>query len=123
MEWTKDPQAPHLPQFLSELLSHSPRLLGTLRQGCCKCPIRTVPLQVTYDGKKASLFDLLEDLDYDECLAKAQAIAGVTGKRPAGKMQAFVFLKPHAVRRAAHPSRLGVHFAPRRVRMHRSSSV
>jgi len=57
--------------------------------------------QVTYDGKKASLFDLLEDLDYDECLAKAQAIAGVTGKRPAGKMQAFVFLKPHAVTDAA----------------------
>jgi len=57
--------------------------------------------QVMYEGKKASLFDLLEDLDYDECLAKAQAIAGVSGKRPAGKMQAFVFLKPHAVTPAA----------------------
>jgi len=53
--------------------------------------------QVPFDGKKASLFDLLEDLDYDECLAKSQAIAGVAGKRPSGKMQAFVFLKPHAV--------------------------
>jgi nucleoside diphosphate kinase len=53
--------------------------------------------QVNFEGKKASLFDLLEDLDYDECLAKAQAIAGVSGKRPSGKMQAFVFLKPHAV--------------------------
>ena len=50
-----------------------------------------------FEGKKASLFDLLEDLDYDECLAKAQSIAGVGGKRPGGKMQAFVFIKPHAV--------------------------
>jgi len=53
--------------------------------------------QVPFEGKKASLFDLLEDLDYDECLSKAQAIAGVSGKRPSGKMQAYVFLKPHAV--------------------------
>jgi len=53
--------------------------------------------QVEFEGKKQSLFDLLEDLDYDECLAKAQAIAGVRGERPAGKMQAYVFLKPHAV--------------------------
>ena len=53
--------------------------------------------QVAFEGKKASLFDLLEDLDYDECLAKAQAIAGVSGKRPAGKMQAYVFIKPHTV--------------------------
>jgi len=53
--------------------------------------------QVPFEGKKASLFDLLEDLDYDECLSKAQAIAGVKGSRPAGKMQAFVFIKPHAV--------------------------
>ena len=55
--------------------------------------------QVTIPGenKKASLFDLLEDLDHDKCLEKAQAIAGVDGPRPAGKMRAFVFLKPHAV--------------------------
>jgi len=53
--------------------------------------------QVEYDGKKASLFDLLEDLDYDDCLAKSQSIAGVSGSRPSGKMQAYVFLKPHAV--------------------------
>jgi len=53
--------------------------------------------QVPFDGKKASLFDLFEDLDYDDCLAKAQIIAGVSGKRPSGKMQAFVFIKPHAV--------------------------
>ena len=50
-----------------------------------------------HEGKKASLFDLLEDLDYDECLSRAQAIAGANGKRPSGKMQAYVFLKPHAV--------------------------
>ena len=53
--------------------------------------------QVPFEGKKASLFDLLEDLSYDECLAKSQAIAGVSGNRPAGKMQAYVFIKPHAV--------------------------
>lgn len=53
--------------------------------------------QVLFEGKKSSLFDLLEDLDYDECLSKAKQIAGVTGQRPPGKMQAFVFLKPHAV--------------------------
>ena len=62
--------------------------------------------QVLFDGKKASLFDLLEDLDYDDCLAKAQAIAGVSGKRPSGKMQAFVFIKPHAVRPARRRARL-----------------
>jgi len=56
--------------------------------------------QVPFEGKKASLFDLLEDLDYDDCLAKAQSIAGVSGKRPAGKMQAYVFIKPHAVTEA-----------------------
>jgi len=53
--------------------------------------------QVPFDGKKGSLFDLLEDLDYDDCLAKSQAIAGASGKRPQGKQQAFVFIKPHAV--------------------------
>jgi len=53
--------------------------------------------QVDFDGKKASLFDLLEDLDYDDCLGKSQSIAGVSGERPSGKMQAYVFLKPHAV--------------------------
>ena len=55
-------------------------------------------LQVRFEGKKASLFDCLEDLDYDACLERAQTIAGVSGSRPTGKMQAFVFLKPHAVR-------------------------
>ena len=53
--------------------------------------------QVEFEGKKQSLFDMLEDLDYDDCLKKAQEIAGVSGGRPAGKMQAFVFIKPHAV--------------------------
>jgi len=52
---------------------------------------------VLYQGKKQSLFDLLEDLDRDECIAKAQDIAGVSGALPDGKMQAFVFIKPHAV--------------------------
>ena len=56
--------------------------------------------QVLFEGKKASLFDLLEDLDYDDCLKKAQSIVGpgAEGKaRPKGKMQAYVFIKPHAV--------------------------
>ncbi|EOD23527.1 hypothetical protein EMIHUDRAFT_239514 [Emiliania huxleyi CCMP1516] len=53
--------------------------------------------QVAFEGKKQSLFDLLEDLDYADCLAKAQKIAGVSGSVPAGKSQAFVFVKPHAV--------------------------
>ena len=69
-----------------------------------------------FEGKKASLFDLLEDLDYDECLTKAQAIAGVSGKRPAGKMQAYVFIKPHAVRAVHHARResRAARVAPRR---------
>ena len=29
-----------------------------------------------YEDKKQSLFDVLEDTDYDECLARSQAIAG-----------------------------------------------
>mmetsp|Transcript_491 Transcript_491/g.1407 ORF Transcript_491/g.1407 Transcript_491/m.1407 type:complete len:378 (+) Transcript_491:106-1239(+) len=53
--------------------------------------------QVPFEGKKQSLFDALEDSGYAECLAKAQAIAGVSGAIPEGKMQAFVFIKPHAV--------------------------
>ena len=50
-----------------------------------------------FEGKKGSLFDFLEDLDYDDCLAKGQAIAGASGKRPQGKQQAFVFIEPHAL--------------------------
>ena len=56
--------------------------------------------QVPYEGTSSSLFDLLEDLDHDACLARAQAIAGIkegSKKRPAGRQHAFVFLKPHAV--------------------------
>ena len=56
--------------------------------------------QVPFEGGKASLFDLLEDLDAEACLAKAQTIAGVSGVAPVpkvGTMHAFVFVKPHAV--------------------------
>ena len=53
--------------------------------------------QVEFEGKKQSLFDLLEDLNCGDCLAKAQAIAGVSGPIPAVLNQAFVFVKPHAV--------------------------
>jgi hypothetical protein len=75
--------------------------------------------QVPFEGKKSSLFDLLEDLDYDDCLSKAQAIAGVKGERPAGKMQAYVFIKPHAVRSRTRMSRTRMS----RTRMSRSHSA
>jgi nucleoside diphosphate kinase len=56
--------------------------------------------QVSIAGQdgKASLFDSLEDMNSDECLAKALKIAGANGKLPAyPKNEAFVFIKPHAV--------------------------
>jgi len=53
--------------------------------------------QVEFEGKKGSLFDLLEDLDAKDCLEKAQKIAGVTGPATLTKNSAFVFVKPHAV--------------------------
>ncbi len=40
---------------------------------------RAFCFQVEFEGKKQSLFDLLEDLNAAECLAKAQSIAGVSG--------------------------------------------
>ena len=72
---------------------------------CARVMAWTKDPQVPFEGKKSSLFDLLEDLDYDDCLSKAQAIAGVKGERPAGKMQAYVFIKPHAVRSRTRMSR------------------
>ena len=59
---------------------------------------------MAFEGKKQSLFDALEDSGYAECLAKAQAIAGVSGAIPEGKMQAPplpLHLHPHP---AAPPS-------------------
>mmetsp|Transcript_594 Transcript_594/g.841 ORF Transcript_594/g.841 Transcript_594/m.841 type:complete len:338 (-) Transcript_594:164-1177(-) len=53
--------------------------------------------QVEFEGTKSSLFDLLEDINCDECIAKAQKIAGVAGDVPACSNMAFVFVKPHAV--------------------------
>ena len=50
-----------------------------------------------FEGEKGSLFDLLEDLNVDDCLAKAQKIAGVKGDIGACANMAFVFIKPHAV--------------------------
>jgi nucleoside diphosphate kinase len=59
-----------------------------------KDPQVTVPGQ---DGK-ASLFDALEDMNSDDCLAKAKKIAGANGKLASyPKNEAFVFIKPHAV--------------------------
>jgi len=54
--------------------------------------------QVPYKGKKGSLFDLLEDMDSADCLAKAADIAGTPGSVPKyTKNEAYVFIKPHAV--------------------------
>jgi len=53
--------------------------------------------QVEFEGAKGSLFDYLEDLNCDECLAKAMKIAGVTGDVPECANMAYVFIKPHAV--------------------------
>jgi nucleoside diphosphate kinase len=49
---------------------------------------------VFFDGKKQSLFDLLEDLDRDACVEKARDI------RVLQTNSAIVFVKPHAVNKA-----------------------
>jgi nucleoside diphosphate kinase len=49
---------------------------------------------VFFDGKKQSLFDLLEDLDSDACVEKARDI------RVLQTNSAIVFVKPHAVNEA-----------------------
>merc|ERR1719305_1734488 len=46
-------------------------------------------------GKQGSIFDQLEDLDANACLAKAIELAKLN--KPAPKNSAFVFIKPHAV--------------------------
>jgi len=54
--------------------------------------------QVQYKGEKASLFDSLEDVNSDECLARCCEIAGVPvpAQKPTSN-SAFMFIKPHAV--------------------------
>merc|ERR1740121_3569320 len=46
-------------------------------------------------GKKGSVFDALEDIDAEACLAKAAVLSKLN--KPAVKNSAFVFIKPHAV--------------------------
>jgi len=55
--------------------------------------------QVPFEGGKSSLFDLLEDMDSTECLAKAVKIAGASSwsTTKLDKNAAYVFIKPHAV--------------------------
>jgi nucleoside diphosphate kinase len=66
----------------------------TLITDWTKDPQVEVPGQ---DGK-VSLFDSLEDMNSDECLAKALKIAGSKHKLPSyPRNEAFVFIKPHAV--------------------------
>eukprot|EP00929_Paragymnodinium_shiwhaense_P037244 TRINITY_DN1987_c0_g2_i1.p1 TRINITY_DN1987_c0_g2~~TRINITY_DN1987_c0_g2_i1.p1 ORF type:complete len:2122 (-),score=771.88 TRINITY_DN1987_c0_g2_i1:341-6706(-) len=58
--------------------------------------------QVEFHKQKSSLFDLLEDLDVEQCLGKAARIVGAEGsdleaaKAKCAKNMAFVFIKPHA---------------------------
>jgi len=57
--------------------------------------------QVAWEGGKASLFDLFEDINATESLEKATKIAGVSGDTSTPiTNQAFVFIKPHAVTEA-----------------------
>lgn len=53
--------------------------------------------QVEFEGQKRGLFDIMEDLNVQDCLKRAQTIAGVSGPITATKNQAFVFVKPHAM--------------------------
>merc|ERR1719324_2106739 len=56
----------------------------------------SVDPQVTVEeGKQGSIFDALEDMDADACIAKSVALAKLN--RPPAKNSAFVFIKPHAV--------------------------
>jgi len=60
--------------------------------------------QVTFEGKKASLFDSLEDVNSDVCIQRLQEIAGVKDEGKEEKFtsnSAFMFIKPHAVTPAA----------------------
>jgi len=61
--------------------------------------------QVTFGGKKAGLFDSLEDVNSDECIQRLKEIAGVQGEAKEDEKyttnSAFLFLKPHAVTPAA----------------------
>jgi hypothetical protein len=50
-------------------------------------------VSVNTSGKKGSLFDSLEDINADECIARCVDL--VSYSKP--KNQAFVFVKPHAV--------------------------
>merc|ERR1719330_1571552 len=53
---------------------------------------------VNYEGKTASVFDQLEDLNRKDCLEKVAKIALASDAGAAeGKNLAFVFIKPHAV--------------------------
>jgi len=57
----------------------------------------SVDPQVTIEegGAKGSLFDAVEDLNADPCLAKLISLARLN--KPAVRNSAFVFIKPHAV--------------------------
>jgi len=56
----------------------------------------SVDPQVTLEsGKQGSIFDSLEDMDADQCLAKLSTLWKLN--KPPAKNAAFVFIKPHAV--------------------------
>jgi nucleoside diphosphate kinase len=52
-------------------------------------------VKIDESGKQGSLYDALEDMDAEPCIAKAAELAKLN--RPAPKNSAFVFIKPHAV--------------------------
>jgi nucleoside diphosphate kinase len=52
-------------------------------------------VKIDESGKQGSLYDALEDMDVEPCIAKAAELAKLN--RPAPKNSAFVFIKPHAV--------------------------
>jgi len=52
-------------------------------------------VKINADGKMGSIFDQLEDLDADACLAKVVELDKLN--KPPTKNSAFVFIKPHAV--------------------------
>merc|ERR1712159_345202 len=66
-----------------------------------RIPIKTIkswsvdPQVTTEEGKKGSIFDALEDMDADQCLAKLSGLWKLN--KPPAKNSAFVFIKPHAV--------------------------
>merc|ERR1719482_2459095 len=70
-------------------------LAGKIPLGAIKAWSVDPQVIIEEGGKQGSIFDQLEDLDANACLAKAIELAKLN--KPAPKNSAFVFIKPHAV--------------------------